>query len=238
MYVLYHCNNSYASQKVRLFLAEKKIPWDAHHVDLLKQEHITEEYKKINPRGLVPALDDHGRIILNSTDIMQYLNERSKNRTLFDPALLQQIYDFSKHDEGLHDPHIRTLSYHYLWMSKQAAPDEISRVLAMARIHPDKARGEFLARAIQRQITEEEVRQSNKAIVSALEEMEQQLKKQSFHSEFIFGNEYTMADAVATARIFRLYRLNLGSTIEQYPFTLAYYQRMKQRPNFIEATLV
>ena len=238
MLVLYHCNNSYASQKVRLFLAEKKICWREHHIDLLKQEHITPEYQRINPRGLVPALDDEGRVILNSTDIMEYIIERYVPKTsTLSVELLGQIHSFCKEDELLHDPHIRILSYHYLWMGKPATSEEVSRVLLIAKSHPDKTRGMFLAKAIQRQITGDEVFQANQAILSALEYMEHQLKKQH-HSEFFFGNEYTMADAVATARLFRLYRLNLGDTIEKYPLIIAYYARMRQRPNFIEANLI
>src|SRR3990167_9835483 len=153
MLTLYHCHNSYASQKVRLYLAERSIPWESHHIDLLKQEHITKEYVKINPRGLVPALDDDGKIILNSTDIMQYIEDHYVKDILIGADLSRQIYEFGKKDEDLHDPHIRTLSYHYLWMNREASPEEVDRVLTLAKKHPDRARGEFLARAIQRQIT-------------------------------------------------------------------------------------
>ena len=179
---LYHCHNSYASQKVRLYLKEMNIPWESQHIDLLKQEHLTDEYIKINPRGLVPALDDNGCIILNSTDIMQYLHDNYVNEASPDLGLAKELYDFCKQDESLHDPHIRTLSYHHLWMTGEQNPDEVERVLLLSKKYPDKARGEFLARAVQRQITENELACAKKQIVAAIDDME----KNYNHSQVLF----------------------------------------------------
>lgn len=81
---LYHDNASYNSQKVRLYLFENNIPWNGVHFDLLKQEHLTEDYLKINPNGLVPALVDDGVIILNSTDIIKHLE---KNYSMADAVV-------------------------------------------------------------------------------------------------------------------------------------------------------
>jgi len=173
--ILYHAYNSYASQKVRLHLAENNIGWNSHPIDLLKQEHINDEYIKINPRGLVPALVDNGKIILNSTDIMQYIDDNYTNEVI-EKTLAKEIYDFCKLDEKLHDPHIRTLSYHYLWMKEEKSLEEVNKVLALAKKHPDKARGNFLAKAILRQITEEEITLARKEIIMALEQMEKKLQ--------------------------------------------------------------
>lgn len=229
MLILYHGSNSYASQKVRLYLAEHSIPWESHHIDLLKQEHLTEAYIKINPRGLVPALVDNGKIILNSTDIMSYLEEHYVKSASLSKELQQQIYNFCKRDEGLHDPHIRTLSYHYRWMNKNQTPMEINRVLELAKKHPDKARGIFLARAIQRQLTTEEIALAKTEIMAALKEMEQRL--QNSQSGFLFAEQCTMADAAGTARLFRLQLLGFETEMRQYPLTFAYYERMQQRPS-------
>ena len=229
MLKLYHCHNSYASQKVRLYLEEMNIPWESQHIDLLTQEHLTDEYIKINPRGLVPTLDDNGNIILNSTDIMQHLNDHYVNDSTFDTTLSQEIYEFCKQDESLHDPHIRTLSYHHLWMTGEQNPEEVERVLLISQRHPDKARGEFLARAIQRQITEDELARANKQIVTALDDMEKRLQSQS---SFLFGDSYTMADAVGTVRLARLKKLKLDELLQRYPMTLAYYDKMALRSNF------
>ena len=129
-----------------------------------------------------------------------------------DESQYSRITDFCSKDERLHDPHIRTLSYHYLWMNKQFSAAETNRVLALVKKHPDQARGEFLVRAVQRQITKEELDSARQAIIITLKKMEDLL--QISQTDFIFGNEYTMADSVGTGMLVRLQRLNFSSTIE------------------------
>ena len=50
MLTLYHHNISVCAQKVRIALDEKRIPWQGREVDLMKGEHLTPEFLKINPR--------------------------------------------------------------------------------------------------------------------------------------------------------------------------------------------
>ena len=45
-------------------------------VYLLKGEQNTEEYRRINPRGKVPALGVDGRIITENTAILSYLGRQ------------------------------------------------------------------------------------------------------------------------------------------------------------------
>jgi glutathione S-transferase len=59
-----------------MVLAEKGLPWASHHVDLTKGEHATETYRRVNPNGLVPALVHDGVTVIESSDIMEYLDEQ------------------------------------------------------------------------------------------------------------------------------------------------------------------
>lgn len=72
---LFHFIFSNCSQRVRLALAEKSLPWTSHHLDLSRNEHITPEYQEINPAGVVPTLVHDGLVITESNDILQYLEE-------------------------------------------------------------------------------------------------------------------------------------------------------------------
>jgi len=56
MLELYHNNVSVCAQKVRIVLAEKNVPWTGHHLSLARGEHLTAEFKAMNPRGVVPVL--------------------------------------------------------------------------------------------------------------------------------------------------------------------------------------
>lgn len=72
---LFHFGLSHSSQKVRLVLAEKGLGWTSHHLDLTRHEHATPAYLEINPNGVVPALVHDGITVIESSDIMEYLDE-------------------------------------------------------------------------------------------------------------------------------------------------------------------
>ena len=77
MLILYNAPHSTCSQKVRLCLAEKKLPFQEIKLDLgAGKDHLKPDYLKLNPNGVVPTLvDDGGRSSISSV-ICEYLDER------------------------------------------------------------------------------------------------------------------------------------------------------------------
>ena len=75
MIKLYTFPPSTNSRKVRIALLEKGLEFQRINVDLSKREQKTPEYLKIHPFGQVPALDDEGFIIYDSTVINEYLED-------------------------------------------------------------------------------------------------------------------------------------------------------------------
>src|SRR5258708_14267938 len=75
MITLYHHNISVCAQKVRVALDEKHIPWTGREVDLMKEEHLSPAFLKINPRGLVPVLVHDDTTIYESTVILEYIED-------------------------------------------------------------------------------------------------------------------------------------------------------------------
>jgi glutathione S-transferase len=71
---LYHYGFSNCSQKVRIVLAEKGLEWTSHLVDIAAGENRSDHYRQINPNGVVPALVHDGATIIESSDIMEYLD--------------------------------------------------------------------------------------------------------------------------------------------------------------------
>jgi glutathione S-transferase len=73
MRILHHLPLSPYSRKVRLVLAEKKLPFE------LRIERVwnrREEYLHLNPAGSVPTLvDDNGQVVADSSVICEYLDE-------------------------------------------------------------------------------------------------------------------------------------------------------------------
>lgn len=56
---LYHHGSSACAAKVRFALAEKRLPWVGHYVDILAGEQFKPEFLAINPEAVVPVLVHH-----------------------------------------------------------------------------------------------------------------------------------------------------------------------------------
>ncbi len=89
MRVLYHLPLSPYARKVRLVLAEKRLPFE------LRLEKVWErraEYLELNPAGTVPTLtEDNGLVIPDSVVICEYLDEAYPDSSLFGSTLAERI---------------------------------------------------------------------------------------------------------------------------------------------------
>src|SRR6187401_214580 len=141
MIELWHEWNSVQSFKVRLVLAEKKLSWTAHQVELLKFEHLQPDYLRLNPNGVVPTLVHDGQVFLESSVICQYLDENFAEPTLTpnDPYARAQARIWLKFfDEVVHQ-FIRQASFELLYRPflTTLSTAELESLLAL---HPDPKR--------------------------------------------------------------------------------------------------
>ncbi len=88
MRILYHLPLSPYARKVRLALAEKRLPFE------LRQEKVWErraEYLELNPAGTVPTLiEDNGLVIPDSAVICEYLEEAYPDTSLLGRTLAER----------------------------------------------------------------------------------------------------------------------------------------------------
>ncbi len=75
MIKLYTFPPSTNSRKVRIALLEKGLEFERINVDLTKREQKNPDYLKIHPFGQIPALDDEGFVVYDSTVINEYLED-------------------------------------------------------------------------------------------------------------------------------------------------------------------
>lgn len=73
--VLYGYYRSSAAWRVRIALALKGLAYRQLPVSLVKGEQRAGGYLALNPQGLVPALQDKGRVLTQSLAICEYLDE-------------------------------------------------------------------------------------------------------------------------------------------------------------------
>jgi glutathione S-transferase len=107
MIVLYQFAISPFCDKIRRVLHLKKIPYRTHEIPLLETPTTL---KRVNPIGKVPALDDGGRVIADSTEIARYLDDKVPAPPLYpssprDRALCHVLEDWA--DESLYFYEVR-----------------------------------------------------------------------------------------------------------------------------------
>ena len=73
---LYDFLSSPNCQRVKVVLAEKKLPYETIPVDLKKGEQKKAEFLKLNPYGKVPVIIDGATVLYESLIINEYLDEK------------------------------------------------------------------------------------------------------------------------------------------------------------------
>jgi glutathione S-transferase len=129
MMKLYNVAYSGNSYKVRLLLAQLRIPCEIIEVDILKGESRTPEFLKINPNGRTPVLDDNGFVLAESNAILAYLARGTK----FLPEDRQRwarVFQWLFFEQYSHEPYIATSRF--LLQHKSDTPER-SALLAARR---------------------------------------------------------------------------------------------------------
>ncbi|KAH3877392.1 glutathione S-transferase theta-1-like isoform X3 [Dreissena polymorpha] len=97
---------SQPSRAVYIFLKANKINFEPKPIALRKGEHLTEEYKRVNPWMKVPTLEDNGFILTESVAILRYLSQKYKLPEHWYPH--SDLQKQARIDEYLHWQHLNT----------------------------------------------------------------------------------------------------------------------------------
>lgn len=111
---VFHFASSACSQKLRIYLNLKGVPWQSHVIDLATNENWQPWYLGINPRGLVPAIVHDGAVHIESNDILEYLERTFPTPRLIPAGMESKVNQLLRHEDDLHLD-LRTLSFRFVF---------------------------------------------------------------------------------------------------------------------------
>ena len=90
---LYNFWRSGTSHRTRIALELKGLTTEYVAVHLVKEEHLQDDFKAINPQQLVPALDTGSEVLIQSPAIIEWLEEKYPTPALLprDPVRRAQV---------------------------------------------------------------------------------------------------------------------------------------------------
>jgi glutathione S-transferase len=232
MITLYHYPASPCAAKVRAVLTEKALPWDSRIVNIAEKENLKPEYLKLHPKGVVPALVDGDRTIIESTVIMEYLDSEYSPDSLKPAGAYAQsrMRKWTKWvDETLH-PNWPGLAWTTLirptWLkkSRQEIEDLLSRLI-------DPARRERQSRLLAQGYGSPEFFSSMNTLDRTLADMEAALAS----GHFLVGDAPTLADLAVLPYVISADKFGLDMMLEDRPAVAGWLERWRRRPAY-EAT--
>ena len=90
--ILYDYFRSSAAYRVRIALNLKGIDYESRQVDLREGQQKADEYRRLNPQGLVPMLEIDGHRLTQSLAIINYLDLRYPNQPLIPAAAAERAH--------------------------------------------------------------------------------------------------------------------------------------------------
>jgi glutathione S-transferase len=229
MLELYHGRTSVCSVKARLALAEKGVAFESQLLTL-RGDQFDPAYMKLNPNAVVPTLVHDEAVVIESTVIMHYVDDRFPGPALMpaDPLSRARVHMTTKMmDEYVHNCcTVLTFATANRPNLLQLTPDALEAELARS---PSRSRAEAKRQVVKYGLDAPIVRDALRQHEKLLDWIERAA------GPFIASDRYSLADAAATPYIWRLDMLKLARLWDHRPNVAAWYERVRQRPSFASA---
>jgi glutathione S-transferase len=230
MITLYLNWNAVCAQKVMLCLAEKGIPAEIQHIDLAKLEQLEPAYLALNPNGVVPTLVDDDFVVIESTVINEYLDDKFTQTKLRpeSPRGRAELRMWGKVVDDVVHVSIRPISFTRFVAERSKAMSADERASMRART-PKKELAELWTRVAEAPYTEAELAYYLHKIEAVLDRMESTLA----HRPWLAGDRYSLADLNITPYFRRLEQLEKVRLWEEgRPRVNEWLSRIKGRPSY------
>lgn len=249
---LFHYDVAPCAQRVRFVLAEKGVQrgpdirfddvtgancsapagtWASRIVSLIKKDHFTDTYARIQPNLVIPALVHDGELYIESMDIIEYLDgilggDRMVPDTQ-DPRS-DDVRHLTELGKKLHQS-IRYVSYR--WGAGRMGKITDDQQDKLERLLENGADGENLAefyRTFSNDLIPQDVFDEHLCALSrGFQELETRLQD---GRAFLTGNTVTMADAIWSMKVIRLEEMGYP-TGDLFPAVAEWFDRIAARPS-------
>ncbi len=227
---LYNFPQSTCSQKVRLTLWEKQIAFLDRPVDSTRREHLSDWYLKLNPNGVVPTLLHDDAVIIDSSVIMEYLEDLFTEHPLApaDPVKRAHMRKWMRYFEEVPTPAIRVPSFNR-YLSKRFDKLSQKEFETFTDNHP--IRKQFYRKMRKEQGFDE--RETDSAI-DRLRQTIARMEKGLVEScgPWLMGKSLTLADYCIAPTIDRMHDLGLADLWADHPGVTAWFEQIKARPAY------
>ena len=233
MLTLYHSLHSTCSQKVRLCLAEKGIPWTGKHLNLRLFDQLRPEFLAVNPAGLVPVLVDGDLVLTESRVISEYLEDAyqgSLSLLPVDAAARARMRIWTRFADVVAGEAVKLPSFVKNIVPALQAMGSADAAAMIARIPDPHIRSRW-QRAASGGFSDDDLRPSLAQLDEMLARMDVSLRL----GPWLAGAQISLADLDIAPFVQRLVRIDRFAGVQARPRVLDWYERISARPAYAAA---
>jgi glutathione S-transferase len=229
-FTLYDAPQSTCSQRVRFVLNAKKISFAEIKLDLLAGDQLKPDYLALNPNGVVPTLDHDGAIVIDSSVIIEYLDEvvpTPESFTPRDPVTRARMRALMRFIDEMPAAAVRVPTFNLAFLPRFAAMSE-EEFLAFAESKP--LRKEFMLTMGRKGFPQKEMDAATQRLRRTYERMDSEIEKSG--GPWLLGEEISLADIALMPAIVRMADLGQETAWEDLPRVERWYDAIRAHPAF------
>jgi glutathione S-transferase len=229
-FVLYNAPQSTCSQRVRFVLNAKKLAFEEHKLDLFAGDQLKPEYLTINPNGVVPALLHQGRTVLDSSVIVEYLDEVKSDELSFtpdDPVEKARMRWMMRYIDEIPTPAIRVPSYNLAFLPHFKTMSE-EEFIALANSKP--LRKEFLLTMGRSGFPKKEMDEALDRLNRSIVRMNEWIIQSG--GPWMMGQQISLADIAIMPVIVRMNDINLDAAWADKPAISKWFELIQAHASF------
>ena len=229
-FLLYNAPQSTCSQRVRFVLNAKDQKYEEKKLDLLAGDQLKPEYLALNPNGVVPTLDHDGQLVIDSTVIIEYLDEvvpEQANFTPRDPVKRAAMRALMRFIDEMPAASVRIPTFNIAFLPRFAAMSE-EEFLAFAESKP--LRKEFMLAMGRKGFPQKDMDGAMGRLRRTYERMDREIRESG--GPWLQGKDMTLADISLMPAIVRMNDLKRSGDWVDLPRVGKWFDMIRAHPAF------